>query len=409
MDTATIPADNGQGERTAVRVDGVTKRYPFFTRRRDRALALFGWGETLLHKTALDAVSFSVAAGEAVGIIGENGSGKTTLLRLIAGISRPDSGTLTVADPVSAILELGMGFHPEFSGRENAILYGTLVGVPEAIMRERLEEVLAFAELGEFVDQPTRTYSSGMLARLAFAVATNVEPRVLVVDEALAVGDGAFQKKCVDRMRRFKVEGRSVLFCSHSMYLVGMFCDRAVWLRDGKVAAEGPAGEVIAAYEAYLGRRRETSGSRLEKETGRQPATIESVVVTGREGAAASALEHGKDYDVHVTVSVFDGERPLHLGITLDDAAGQIVAGFSTLLDGEAPLAGAGRWVVDLHLPSVPFIQGPLDLNAYLLDDSGMVIYSGMRVGPLPVGGRPWQPGLVLPAHEWVFRPEPTP
>jgi ABC-type polysaccharide/polyol phosphate transport system ATPase subunit len=409
MGTAAIPVHVGENEPDAVRVEGVTKRYPFFTRRRDRALALLGWGSVLLHKTALESVSFSVRPGEAVGIVGENGSGKTTLLRLIAGISRPDSGVLTVADPVSAILELGMGFHPEFSGRENALLYGALVGVPETVMRDRLEEILAFAELGDFVDQPTRTYSSGMLARLAFAVATNVEPSVLVVDEALAVGDGAFQKKCVDRMRRFKLEGRAVLFCSHSMYLVGMFCDRAVWLRDGKVAAVGPAGEVIAAYETYLGGQRSTSGARLEREPARQPASIDGVVMVDRSGAPVSALEHGEDYDVHVTVSVFERDRPLHVGITLDDAAGQIVAGFSTLLDGEAALAGSGRWVIGLHLPSVPFIQGPLDLNAYLLDDSGLVIYSGMRVGPLAVAGRPWQPGVVLPRHEWAFRRESPP
>ena len=218
-----------------VEVHGLVKRYLLFGRRRDRALALFGRTRNLTFVTALEGVDLEVNAGEAVGIIGENGSGKSTLLRLVAGISTPTAGTIRAAQPLAPILELGLGFHSDFTGRENALLYGTLLGIEESAMKERLGDVLAFADLGEFIDQPLRTYSSGMAARLAFAVATHVDPRVLVVDEALAVGDGAFQKKCLDRMVRFKQAGCTVLFCSHAMYLVTSFCDRAVWLHNGRV------------------------------------------------------------------------------------------------------------------------------------------------------------------------------
>ena len=170
----------------------MTRRYPLFLRRRDRLLALLGRTRTIGTRTVLEDISFDAYPGEAIGIVGENGSGKTTLLRAVAGISTPDAGTIRTDKPVAAILELGVGFHPEFTGRENAQLYGALLGVPEAAMTDRLEDIMAFAELGELVDQPLRTYSSGMSARLAFAVATNVDPKVLVVDEALAVGDGLF-------------------------------------------------------------------------------------------------------------------------------------------------------------------------------------------------------------------------
>jgi ABC-type polysaccharide/polyol phosphate transport system ATPase subunit len=190
---------------------------------------------------------------------------------VVAGITRPDAGSVEVAAPISAILELGLGFHPEFSGRENALLYGAVIGVPERVMRERLADVLAFAELGEFIDQPLRTYSSGMTARLAFAVATHVDPNVLLVDEALAVGDIAFQKKCVDRMARFLADRRTVLFCSHAMYLVTSFCQRAVWLRDGQVAAAGDVHAVVSAYEEYLVTRGSTCSTAT---TGRSSSSL---------------------------------------------------------------------------------------------------------------------------------------
>ncbi|MGE5235284.1 MAG: ABC transporter ATP-binding protein [Acidobacteriota bacterium] len=408
MDTATIPGEAGRNVQTSVRVERVTKRYPLFARRRDRICALVGRTRGLRYKTALDGVSLSALPGEAVGIIGENGSGKTTLLRLVAGISRPDEGVLVTTGTVSAILELGMGFHPEFTGRENAMVYGTLVGVAEAVMRDQLDEILGFAELGEFVDQPTRTYSSGMLARLAFAVATNVDPRVLVVDEALAVGDGAFQKKCVDRMRRFKTEGRTVLFCSHSMYLIGMFCDRVVWLDQGRVAGEGTPGDVIPAYETHLGRARQTASMGLEPGLGGQPASIRKVHLTDLAGEPVSTLLLGGDYEVRVAVEAADPTCPFHVGVTIDDAAGRCLAGFTTLLDGRPPLVGAAGWDVRLRIPSVPFLQGPIDVSAYVLEDAGMIAYSGMRVGPFPIQGKAWQPGLVLPEHEWACRPEPA-
>ncbi len=398
-----------QGDASAaVAVEGVTKRFPLFGRRLQRMGALFGWSKGLAYKVALDDVSVRVAPGEALGIIGENGSGKSTLLRIIAGISRPDAGTVRVVQPVAAILELGLGFHPEFTGRENALLYGALLGVPDETMQERLEDVLAFAELGEFIDQPLRTYSSGMAARLAFAVATNVAPQVLVVDEALAVGDGAFQKKCVDRMVAIRGEGRTVLFCSHSMYLVSMFCDRVLWLHQGRVQALGSARDVIEAYEGYLVSRANRpvtpeeqgrKGPVCDEKVGR----IRRVRVVDGAGQPTWTVPAGGALEAILEVESSDATRAFHVAVKLDDLHGRCVFGATTSWDGFPPLVGATAYTVRLQVPSLPVSGGSFAVTAYLFDEQGLAIYDEVAAEePLRVVGERWTPSLLLLDHQWT-------
>ena len=236
----------------AVTVTDVHKWYRVYASPTDRIKRVLGRPSRHLEFQALDGVSFSVQPGTALGIIGENGAGKSTLLKLIAGTTRATAGVVDVGGVVAAILELGAAFHSEFSGRDNAILYGALLGLDRHDMNRRLPEICDFAELGDFIDHPIKSYSTGMVMRLAFAVATHVDADVLVVDEALAVGDGYFQKKCVDRIREIHDHGTTILFCSHSMYLVSMFCERALWLAGGRLERLGPVQEVVDAYEAYL-------------------------------------------------------------------------------------------------------------------------------------------------------------
>jgi len=390
----------GRDRRPRVEICGLVKRYPLFSRRRDRALAFLGRTDHLAFKTALEGIDLKAFAGEAVGIIGENGSGKSTLLRVAAGISSPDAGEVRADQPVAAILELGLGFHPEFTGRENALLYGALLGVPEPVMVERLNEVLAFAELGEFIDQPLRTYSSGMAARLAFAVATNVDPQVLVVDEALAVGDGAFQKKCVDRMVRFKEEGRTVLFCSHAMYLVAGFCERAIWLHQGKVAAEGPARTVIHAYEDYLrhrGKRRAEPHGEPGVPAG-QLARIQEIRVEPSGGTVAP----GEAVTIRIRFRRSVSGLPLHVAVAFEDENGLALAVFATLWDGHPPLLGGEEEEVALRVPACPFARGQLDVTAYLADATGLQVMD-LMLAPraLTIAPRRWEPGLVRVAHGW--------
>ena len=398
----TAPAPAGDGWALSVEVKNVVKRYPLFSRRRDRVLAFLGRDAGIAHLTALDRVSLEARPGEAFGIIGENGSGKTTLLRILAGISAADSGDVRVAEPVAAILELGLGFHPDFTGRSNALLYGELIGVPAPVMEQRLADILDFAELDRFVDMPLRTYSSGMKARLAFAVATNVEPRVLVVDEALAVGDGAFQKKCVDRMVRFKDEGRTVLFCSHSMYLVSSFCERVLWLDHGRVRAAGPAREVIHQYEDFLRHRddRVADDSAPIPPPAHRLAWFRSVSVTPQDAAVPAGAP------ITITATFERGEPglPVHVGFAFDSPAGVMVTTFFTLWDGCGPLTGADAETVTLSVPESPFVRGELDLIAYLFDASGLhLIDSVLLKRVVKVDANRWEPGLVRTPHRWTL------
>jgi ABC-2 type transport system ATP-binding protein len=201
---------------------------------------------------ALEDVSFRIEPGESFGIVGTNGSGKSTMLKLLTGISKPTQGSVTVNGKVSALLELGAGFHPDFSGRENAFLNGAILGLTRDQVAERFDRIVSFAGLESHIDQPVKTYSSGMYMRLAFSIAVHVEPEILIIDEILAVGDAAFQQKCVDRILGFRDEGRTIVFVSHSHGQVAQLCDRTAWIDKGKLRAVGPSHEVLAAYEAHV-------------------------------------------------------------------------------------------------------------------------------------------------------------
>jgi ABC-type polysaccharide/polyol phosphate transport system ATPase subunit len=202
--------------------------------------------------TALDGVSFEVRKGTTFGVIGENGSGKSTLLKLLAGITKPTRGTLQVEGRISALIELGAGFHPEISGRENVAINGIMLGLTRREVEERFADIVAFAELERFIDAPVKTYSSGMYARLGFAVAIHVDPEVLLIDEVLAVGDEAFTRKCLDKIGEFRRRGRTILLVSHSLGLVERMCDEVLWLKKGRKADEGDPKRVVDAYLIYV-------------------------------------------------------------------------------------------------------------------------------------------------------------
>ncbi len=202
--------------------------------------------------SALQDVNFSLPEGQGLAILGENGAGKSTLLKILAGISTPTSGRLSVRGKIASILELGSGFHPEFTGRQNIVLNAAMLGLGERELQQKLPTIIEWSELGDFIDQPVKVYSTGMAMRLGFSIATQVEPDVLIIDEALSVGDGYFQKKCMDRLLQFVGGGGTLLFCSHAMYYASAFCQQALWLRNGRVEALGPVADVVRDYETFL-------------------------------------------------------------------------------------------------------------------------------------------------------------
>lgn len=239
---------------SAIVVRGLGKTYPMYARPHHRLLELlFGarGGRWRRDHRALQGVGFEVRRGETVGIVGRNGSGKSTLLQVLCGTLEPSAGEIRVQGRVAALLELGAGFNPEFTGRENVFLYGTVLGLGRAGIISRFESIAAFADIGAFIDEPVRTYSSGMFVRLAFAVAIHVDPEILIVDEALSVGDEAFQRKCFGRIEQLREKGATILFVSHSAGTVVDLCDRALWLDSGELLADGPAREVVAQYQRF--------------------------------------------------------------------------------------------------------------------------------------------------------------
>lgn len=358
---------------------------------------------------ALEDVGFELPAGESLGILGQNGAGKSTLLRIVAGVARPTSGTLEVRGSVASLLELGMGFHSELSGRQNIRLSAAILGLTESELGEAQGEIEEFCELGSFLEQPVKTYSTGMAMRLGFAIAVQVRPRLLIVDEALSVGDGYFQKKCMDRIRRHLDEGRSLLFCSHSMYYVSAFCPRAIWLHEGRVRAFGPSTEVIREYESFLLRRGEASAERSteappEKRASTPCGWTEVRVVTdaGEGSSSVPVVEPTRPLEIELEWWSDTPERRFHIGVSLDRADDVGVASLGSHQSGHAPWTGATRYRARLLLPRLPLVKGEFKIYAYLLDDDGLHLYDQRLLAPaFRLRSDEYRLGLVEVDHEW--------
>jgi ABC-type polysaccharide/polyol phosphate transport system ATPase subunit len=394
----------------AVSVRGVHKWYRVYASPAERIKRVVGVRSRYLDVQALHDVSFEVPAGTAMGIIGDNGAGKSTLMKVVAGTTTPTAGEVRVGGVVAAILELGAAFHPEFSGRDNAVLYGALMGLDREVMEARLDDIVAFAELGEFIHHPVKSYSTGMAMRLAFAVATHVDPDVLVVDEALAVGDGYFQKKCIDTIRRIKETGTTILFCSHAMYYVTMFCERALWIAHGRVEREGPAQAVVEAYDAYLQQRdtRRLEGARDHEQnqtSGQRVGRITAVRPGGRDGDLPLVLSTGDELVVDVEFASTRDDEPFHVGIALDTLDGRCVLAVSTQRDGLGVFSGSSRYCVRLRVPSLPIAAGTFHLCAFLLDDRALFPHDQVVVSEALRFETPvWTWSLIDVEHHWELR-----
>lgn len=238
----------------SIELANISKKYNIYDRPSDRLKELLTRNRRSYHREfwALKNISFNVERGDSVALLGPNGSGKSTLLQIIAGVLRPSKGSVTARGRITSILELGSGFQPDYTGRENVILNGIILGIPEKEIQRRLDEIAEFAEVGDFFDQPIRTYSSGMVVRLAFASMINVDPQILVIDEAMAVGDRRFQLKCLDKIRELRNRGTTLLFVTHEPNMVYKYCQSAVLLNGGQIVLKGSTEEVVPAYEELM-------------------------------------------------------------------------------------------------------------------------------------------------------------
>jgi len=324
---------------------------------------------------ALRDVSFHVGPASAVGLVGRNGSGKTTLLRLLSGIIKPTSGRAEVGGRVGSLLELGAGFHPEMTGRENVFLQGSIHGLRRAQIREKLDEIVAFAGLEQFIDLPVRTYSSGMYMRLGFAIASHIEADVLLLDEVFAVGDEAFQRKCFGKIFEFKQRGGTIVFVSHDAAAVERLCDRAVLLRQGEVAFDGPTHEAIVQYRRLLAGERdpEERGAGL-KEWGSGEARIAALRLLGPDGDERQQFLAGEPIAVALTVAA---EQPLdapRLTWELRDDSSLLLASGSQPLS-ELGWRAPGELALRFEIEQPPLADGRFHLRFGLADADGGHIY----------------------------------
>ena len=307
-----------------IQVEKLCKDFRIYERPQDRLkeLLLRKPYHRLFH--VLQDISFQVPDGKSLGIIGDNGAGKSTLTKLLVGTLQPPSGTVDIHGQVAALLELGAGFHPEFSGRRNIYLNASLLGVPDDNIAELENEIIEFSELRDFIDQPVKTYSSGMYVRLAFSIATMVRPDVLVIDEALSVGDIAFQKKCVQRMNQFREQQKTMVFCSHSMYHVQELCDTAIWMEKGRIRAMGNAEEIVGMYEDHCNSRKvHTTAEQLMKEHEKEelPAAkdirVIHTVVRNLDGEIIDTADPLQDLILEIQVEVLNDNVRCYFGFAL--------------------------------------------------------------------------------------------
>lgn len=404
-------------------VSKLGKEYKIYDNPRARLKSLLlGQGSHRSH-WALNDVSFSLERGQCLGLIGDNGAGKSTLLKLLTGTLHPTCGTLQRRGRLTAILELGAGFHPDFTGRDNLYFGGSLIGIDHAQMTELEEGIIAFSELGAAIDRPVKTYSSGMAVRLAFALVTAVEPDVLIIDEALAVGDQHFQKKCIERIDAFRDNGCTILFCSHSLYHVRHLCDVALWLDAGRVRGFGDTDTVLSSYEVHV-RDKAMAASRSPEAL----AAVDQAMQEGAKGGAVTASASGvapeaaailsfqveslgqeetpvlHSNDLTVTLEArSQGALPPSMGVMLEQLHGVGITSLASHAEGVRPHRLLnGHWRLTLSFPNLPLHSGDYVLSAYLFDDKGLVTFDEWKRCQVFKWISPsLTPGLVRLPHVW--------
>jgi ABC-type polysaccharide/polyol phosphate transport system ATPase subunit len=368
-------------ENTVIKVEKLTKVYRLYDRPLDRLREAFHPFGRKFHKDfhALHDVSFEVKKGEIVGLIGKNGSGKSTLLKIISGVLTPTSGKVSVNGRISALLELGAGFNPELTGLENVYFSGTVMGYSRSEMASRLDAILSFAEIGEFIHQPVKVYSSGMFVRLAFAVAINVEPEILVVDEALAVGDVQFQRKCLDHFYRLMEQGVTIFFVTHDTYTVRTFCNRTLYLKDGGIRFHGLSAEAVElyTYDMQCAARASTDDN---PEPGKESFVIEEVVLEDASGRVAKEVKTGQELYLRF--------RWRRIGANVDRVSfvfnlyrhdDLYLCGGTSLMDGNAPLSIQESGEVAVHFPKFPLLGGQYKFRVAVNDERGFGVLAEAR------------------------------
>ena len=366
----------------SISVENIHKDFRIYERPQDRLLELLQ--RRPRHKVfhVLQDISFSVLEGRSLGIIGDNGAGKSTLLKLLVGTLQPTSGSLYIKGQVAALLELGAGFHPEFTGRRNIYLNAALLGVPDDNIAAMERGIIEFSELGDVIDRPVKTYSSGMYVRLAFSIATMVRPDVLVIDEALSVGDIAFQKKCVERMNEFRKQNKTMIFCSHSMYHVQELCDTAIWLEKGRIREIGESRQVVANYEHFCNSKQPHHSEPLDinavEDRKHKDVRVISTVVKNLDGQEIEEVETLSDIILETKIEILEDNVICNFGFAIMRTLDEIMSAYLTtdLTDvPKGPFAKGELLTVRTRMNAVPMRVGEFYVLGGVADPSGLLWY----------------------------------
>jgi ABC-type polysaccharide/polyol phosphate transport system ATPase subunit len=387
---------NTKSVEEVLRASELSKIYTLYNNSTDRLKEYFFKGNRHTDFVALDRVSFSIRKGETLGIIGENGAGKSTLLQLIAGTLSPTSGEVMVNGRVLALLELGIGFHPDFTGRENIFFYGDMLGLPRKYVQSKFNDIMEFSELGYFMDRPLKTYSTGMQMRLAFSLVSSLEPEILIIDEALSVGDIYFQKKCIDRIMDFKNNGKTIIFCSHSTYHVNVLCNKVIWLKDGAIEMFGEPEKVLPAYEHYQ-LQKEGKIHEYDREA-HAPVLIRELKLLN-----AQPLKRGDDLQLSALLESKGEENRYHFSISLkiDPSWGVYFTG--THIVGKEPLKGKRKRII-VTFPKIQILGGYYYIHARVLDGNGFVVLHEKILPPFEVEKDSLERGVCHLENHWEFQ-----
>ena len=393
-------------DKGTIEVRDLSKVYHLYNKPSDRIRETFSIRKKKYSKEhyALKNINLKINKGESIGIVGTNGAGKSTLLKLVTGVVTPTTGTIKTDGKIAALLELGAGFNPEYTGIENIYLNGTMMGYTEEEMKKRVPDIIEFADIGEFINQPVKSYSSGMFARLAFAVSINVEPDILIVDEALSVGDTRFQVKCIDKMRELQESGTTILFVTHAIEQIKRFCTRAIWIKNGELIEDGEASQVVDLYDNFMKYGEKKIEKVNNEDEFRLPENSDYLAVIQKVSINKNMFKTFEKLEVEVTYDVYDNHmEDLQVGVAFYSLDRKIyVFGPNTNLDKISVPQKQGRHVVKYIVPELMLMGGDYTVDVGIFNSGGIVNldYKNNCEG-FSVANEYFSEGMFYLKHEW--------
>lgn len=390
----------------AIRAQGIGKRYKIYGNPLNYLREVLTLHSKTFHQDfwALQGIDLNIYQGDTLGIIGENGAGKSTLLKILSGITQPNCGQIEVNGKIGALLELGSGFHPEYTGRENIYLAGAILGLSKKEIEEKIKEVILFSGIGEFIDRPIKLYSSGMYLRLGFSVALMINLDILITDEILSVGDESFQKKCIKKMENFLNDGKTVLFCSHNLFQIKNICKKGIWLHQGKIVASGQIKHVVDEYLDFVKRKEEGEKSREEKVQAMFSSlyTVIKEVRISNQGDVETEEFHLKDtLNIEVIAETPSSDDSPSIGIAILCQDQYPVYGISTDMEGIEPIKiDKNLYKARCQFPSLQLIPGKYIIRIHTLDHPGLRIFDTVEK-KIWIKGETREEGLYRLPHRW--------